>query len=105
MREFLTFALNTGMRRGNLIGLQLEDIDFKNGVIHLLKTKSGKAYKVPINTTDLYTIAQLLGQSDIKMTQRYTHLAPNNKKIAVNMLGFNAQLNRGQSVDKNAKSH
>jgi len=37
---------------------------------------------------DLYTIFQLLGHSDIKMTQRYAHLTPNHKKIAVNMIHF-----------------
>lgn len=145
--QFLTVALNTGMRRSNLVNLCWEDIDFKNRVIHVLKTKSGKAYEVPINnqlfellrdlaktnptptgpvldTTnlrrdfrtalrkasiknctihdirhsfashlamkgiDIYTISQLLGHSDIKMTQRYAHLAPNHKKIAVNMINF-----------------
>jgi len=145
LKEFLILALNTGMRRSNSLGLRWEDIDFKNGVIHVLKTKSGKAYEVPINNVllnlfktiqkgepsglvldstnlrrdfnstlrkakienctihdlrhtfashlamkgiDIYTISQLMGHSDIKMTQRYAHLAPNHKKIAVNMISF-----------------
>jgi integrase len=37
---------------------------------------------------DLYTIAKLLGHSDIKMTQRYAHLAPDHKSIAVGLLNF-----------------
>lgn len=42
----------------------------------------------------LFTISQLLGHNDIKMTQRparrggQAHLAPNHKKIAVNMLNL-----------------
>ncbi len=146
LRQFLVLALNTGMRKANLIGLSWEDIDVRNGVIHILKTKSGKAYDVPINNSildllkglsrgknsagrvldtcnlkrewehaieasgikncrihdlrhtfashlamkgiDLFTISQLLGHADIKMTQRYAHLAPNHKKIAVNMLNL-----------------
>jgi integrase len=146
LHQFIVLALNTGFRKANLIGLTWEDIDFRNGVIHVLKTKSGKAYDVPINNTvmdllkvlapgrtpsgrvldtcnlkreweeaieasgttncrihdlrhtfashlamkgiDLFTISQLLGHADIKMTQRYAHLAPNHKKIAVNMIGF-----------------
>ena len=40
---------------------------------------------------DLYTIAKLLGHSDIKMTQRYAHLAPDHKKITVNMLDYEGQ--------------
>ncbi len=153
--EFLTLALNTGMRRSNLVNLQWEDIDFKQGVMHVLKTKSGKGYDVPINNdvrkllepkfhsnkigkvldsvnlrkdfeavvknsgitdfklhdlrhtfasylamkgVDLYTISQLLGHSDIKMTQRYAHLSPNHKFLAINMLKFSEKIG-GQSVD------
>jgi len=157
LKEFLILALNTGMRRSNLLGLQWEDIDFKNGVIHVLKTKSGKAYDVPVNNVllnlfkaihkkeargpvldttnlrrdfnsalkkakinnctihdlrhtfashlamkgiDIYTISQLMGHSDIKMTQRYAHLAPNHKKIAVNMLSFDDQkIEMGKPVE------
>lgn len=145
LQQFLTLALNSGMRKSNLVNLQWEDIDFRNGVIHVIKTKSGKTYDVPINNAliglfkqlskdkkpgrvldstnlrsefiatlqkaditdctlhdlrhtfashlamkgiDLYTISQLLGHSDIKMTQRYAHLTPNHKKIAVNMINF-----------------
>ncbi len=32
--------------------------------------------------TPLYTLAQLMGHSDIKMTQRYSHLAPDNMQAA-----------------------
>ena len=131
------------MRRSSLVNLQWEDIDFRNGVIRILKTKSGRAYDVPMDNAliclfkqlakekpqgkildtsnlrreftkalqmagienctlhdlrhtfashlamkgiDLYTISQLLGHADIKMTQRYAHLAPNHEKIAVNMI-------------------
>jgi integrase len=145
LKDFIVMALNTGMRKDNLIGLRWEDIDFPNWVIHVLKTKSGKAYEVPINNNirelikrkaknkiddkvldtrnlrrewkaampvseikdfcihdlrhtfashlamkgiELFTIMRLLAQSDIKSTQIYAHLAPNHKKIAVNMLDF-----------------
>jgi len=34
-RTFLLIALHTGMRRGEILGLQWGDIDFKEGVIHV----------------------------------------------------------------------
>ncbi len=36
--------------------------------------------------TPLYTLAQLMGHSDIKMTQRYSHLAPDNMQAATMQL-------------------
>jgi len=33
--------------------------------------------------TDLYTVKELLGHKDIKMTQRYSHLAPHNLQAAI----------------------
>lgn len=36
----------------------------------------------------LYTIKELLGHKSILMTQRYAHLSPDSKKIAVNLIKF-----------------
>jgi len=139
---FVVMALNTGMRRGELVGLRWENTDLANGVITLTKTKSGKKREVPINSAarqllerlprdretvlwcpnivkefpkaasdakvenfrfhdlrhtfashlvmkgvDLYIIQALLGHSTYEMTQRYAHLAPNQKRVAVEVLG------------------
>jgi site-specific recombinase XerD len=32
---------------------------------------------------DLYTVKELLGHSEIAMTERYSHLAPDNLRLAV----------------------
>ncbi len=32
---------------------------------------------------DLYTVKELLGHSEITMTERYSHLAPDNLRLAV----------------------
>jgi len=49
LKTFILIGLNTGLRRSNIINLKWEDIDGRNGVIHVLKTKSGKSYGIPIN--------------------------------------------------------
>jgi integrase len=47
LRPLVETALHTGMRRGELLGLQWEQI--RNGFIYLTKTKSGKGRQIPIN--------------------------------------------------------
>lgn len=42
-------ALQTGMRKGEILNLKWSNIDFENKFIELLKTKSGKARKIPIS--------------------------------------------------------
>ena len=48
-RPIVILALNTGMRRGEILGLKWQDIDFKRGIIYLLNTKNGERREVPMN--------------------------------------------------------
>jgi integrase len=45
----VTIALNTGMRKGEILGLTGECVDFARGVILLQRTKSGRRREVPMN--------------------------------------------------------
>lgn len=45
----LKLALGTGMRRGELLKLQWEDVDFENGFIHIRQPKGGKDQIIPLN--------------------------------------------------------
>lgn len=48
MRQLITVATETGLRRGELFGLRWSEVDMENGIIHVLDTKSGKPREVPI---------------------------------------------------------
>jgi integrase len=49
----VTIALNTGMRKGEILGLEWERCNFSTSMITLYKTKSGKPRGVPMNS-DVY---------------------------------------------------
>ena len=51
LRDIVEFAINTGMRKGEIFGLKWREVDLRQGVIHLLKTKNGEQREVPINKT------------------------------------------------------
>ena len=55
----MLLALATGMRRGELIKLKWDDIDFTRGFITLKNTKSGKTHNIPINTTARQTLKSI----------------------------------------------
>ncbi|MCP4651899.1 MAG: tyrosine-type recombinase/integrase [Candidatus Omnitrophica bacterium] len=49
LKNIVVVALNTGMRRGEILGLKWADIDFRRGIIYLLETKNGHKREVPMN--------------------------------------------------------
>ena len=49
LRSILILALNTGMRRGEILNLMWNQVDFKNRTIRVEKTKSGRVRFIPMN--------------------------------------------------------
>ena len=45
----IRFAINTGMRQGEILKLDVSDIDFSTRIAHLADTKNGEARDVPLN--------------------------------------------------------
>lgn len=64
-KTFLLIALHTGMRRGEIIGLQWEDIDFQEKVIHVRHNAIIKEKTTTISD-DLKTKA---GRRDLPMSE------------------------------------
>jgi integrase len=150
LKPIVLVALNTGMRKSEILRLRWRDIDIKRGIIHLLDTKNGEKREVPMNEitqktiigvlkhpdtqyifcnnegqpygdikkswltavkkagiinfhfhdlrhtfasqlvmsgVDLNTVRELLGHKSLEMTLRYSHLSPDHKKRAVDILG------------------
>lgn len=51
LQEIIRFALNTGMRQGEILNLQWQDVDFTRGTLIVMKSKNGTRRTIPLNTT------------------------------------------------------
>lgn len=51
LRPIIVCALQTGMRKSEILNLRWDNIDFEYKFIELLETKSGKSRKIPISDT------------------------------------------------------
>jgi len=49
LRPIVICALNTGMRKGEILGLKWDDVDLVHGFILLSMTKNGERREIPIN--------------------------------------------------------
>ena len=147
-RAIIILALNTAMRKGEILNLRWNDVDFFKEYICIKETKSNLIRKIPMNSVvmatlnsierkgdyvfsggeagkpyadifypfkaackkvgikdlrfhdlrhtaatlmvtggiDLVTVSKILGHADIKMTMRYAHPTPENKRNAVSVL-------------------
>lgn len=59
LKPIVLTALNTGCRRGEILGLAWDNVDLKHGFILLDKTKNGDRREIPINATLRATLESL----------------------------------------------
>ena len=59
LKPIVIVALNTGMRRGEILNLKWEQVDLKHGFILLDITKNGERREIPINTTLEYLFNEM----------------------------------------------
>lgn len=50
LREIMVFALHTGMRQGEILNLQWQDVDFARSTLVVMKSKNGMRRTIPINS-------------------------------------------------------
>jgi integrase len=49
LQEIIIFALHTGMRRGEILSLQWQDLDFSRGVLVVMNSKNRERRTIPLN--------------------------------------------------------
>jgi len=50
LKPLVTVALHTGLRKGELLHLRWEDVDFHSGTLTVARSKNGEARRVPMNS-------------------------------------------------------
>ncbi len=71
----VSYAFNTARNKAGLTDFRLHDI------------RHTFASYLVMGGVDLMTVKELLGNKNIEMTMRYSHLAPEHKKVALNTIG------------------
>ena len=59
LKPIIMLALNTGMRRGEILNLRWNDVDFDRRFIYIKETKSGVMRKVPMNSLVIEALSKL----------------------------------------------
>lgn len=86
LKEIFTFAINTGMRLGELTNMKWSWIDFADSTIHVINSKSFNTKSkvdriIPMNNTT-FNILQLRSRKKIKKKSEYVFI--NSKGIKFN---------------------
>jgi integrase len=63
LREVVTFAVNTGMRRGEILALTWAGVDFTRRTVTVFKSKNGERRTIPVKQTVLDLLSHKYEQS------------------------------------------
>lgn len=58
VKELVIFAINTGMRRGEILGLTWAGVDFARRTVTIFRSKNGERRTIPMNQTVLDLLSQ-----------------------------------------------
>jgi len=63
LREIIIFALNTGMRQGEILALQWQDVDLYRGILVVMKSKNHERRTIPLNNIVFNLLSEKNGGS------------------------------------------
>ena len=78
MKEIVLVALHTGMRKGEILGLTWDNVDLRNRLIVLVKTKSNKIREIPMSN-EVYELLQAKYQKSTQDREACVFPSPDGK--------------------------
>lgn len=91
LKPIVVIALNTGTRRGEILGLRWDEVDFTRNDISVQRTKSGKPRSVPMNSRVRQLMLELRAASP---EATYVFGGPTGKGLTDIKHGFGSALRR-----------
>ncbi|MDD5269766.1 MAG: site-specific integrase [Candidatus Omnitrophica bacterium] len=64
LKPIVILALNTGMRKGEILDLKWQDLDMQRGIIYLLDTKNSDKREIPLNEQAMVALVKIKKHSD-----------------------------------------
>lgn len=71
LRKVILIALNTGLRKGEILGLKWTQVNFEDGVISFARTKSAKFHRMPMNAVVLSILTSIERKGDYVFPGRW----------------------------------
>jgi integrase len=84
LQGIILFALNTGMRQGEILNLHWEHIDFERGVLIVMKSKNGTRRTIPLITPVFKLLSEM--QARTGQTKGPVFLSPRGRALKVRYL-------------------
>jgi integrase len=86
LRPIVTVALNSGMRRGEILKLKWDDVDLRNGFLMARDTNNGETRAVPINGA----IREVLAGTMRRLDSQYVFCNPKGQPLKEIRHAFNS---------------
>lgn len=98
LRPLIALAVETGMRKEEMLGLRLSAIDLARREVHLEDTKNNKPRRVPLSDGAVAAIERVLGDP-MRPRSSYLFCKPDGSRILCTKKGFAAACRRAGITD------
>jgi len=98
----IILAIETGMRRGELLSLRWKDVDLEKGTVRLLQTKNGRPRTVPLTPRAIVELRRIERQGDsvFRVSGNAIHLSWNRIRVRAGLEGLRFHDLRHEAISR-----